>query len=323
MNAQTDTPKTYGGFIGLQLIEAEPYHQNLLALNTGRNALEYILRVRGYRLIYLPYYTCEVLIEPLKRLNIQHRFYKIDINLEPIIDFEIEDDACLLYTNYFGVKTDVVTRLSHSIKNIIIDNAQAFFNQPIANCDTFYSCRKFFGVPDGAYLYIDTTHHLELQQDLSIDRFSHLIKSVDINIETGYKDYIENNRVLENNEIKKMSRLTQSILSAIDYSRCIEARKRNFQYLHQNLASLNLLNFELSPNDVPMVYPLLLNHPGLREKLIERNVYIPTYWPNVLQWASEDSTEHFLTKNLIAIPIDHRYGIADMKAILEVLNSIL
>lgn len=35
---------------------------------------------------------------------------------------------------------------------IILDNTQSFFQKPISGIDTIYSCRKYFGVPDGAYL---------------------------------------------------------------------------------------------------------------------------------------------------------------------------
>ena len=37
-------------------------------------------------------------------------------------------------------------------KNLIIDNAQAFFAKPLLGIDTFYSPRKFVGVSDGGIL---------------------------------------------------------------------------------------------------------------------------------------------------------------------------
>ncbi len=61
-----------------------------------------------------------------------------------------------LCTNYFGIKDEFITSLSKQVSNLIVDNAQSFFSNPIENIDTFYSPRKFFGVSDGAYLYCDT-----------------------------------------------------------------------------------------------------------------------------------------------------------------------
>jgi len=323
METETHSPKTIGGYIPLELPKGELYYPDLIALNTGRNALEYVLRTRKYSTIYLPYYTCEVLLEPLHKLNLKYHFYHIDEDLDPVIDFEISEQCCLLYTNYFGVKTETVKKLAKTIKNLIIDNAQAFFSKPINNCDTFYSCRKFFGVPDGAYLNISSTLGLNLKQDQSTDRFAHLIKSIDINIEEGYADYIENNNQLCNNEIKKMSVLTKTILSSIDYDKCADIRRMNFAYLDEHLGRENILRLNFSGEDVPMVYPLLVEDPSIKQQLINQKIFVATYWPNVYEWAHVDSYEYFLAKHLVSLPIDHRYSIADMKVIVKALKPLI
>lgn len=62
--------KVIGGYFELELPKREEYHKNVLALNTGRNCLEYILRLRGYKKVFLPYYTCEVILEPFSKLNV-------------------------------------------------------------------------------------------------------------------------------------------------------------------------------------------------------------------------------------------------------------
>jgi len=323
METETHSFKTIGGYIPLELSKGEVYYPNLIALNTGRNALEYILRIRKYTAIYLPYFTCEVLLEPLKKLNIPYQFYHIDEDLDPVIDFEIGERSCFLYTNYFGIKTNTVKRLANELKNLIVDNAQAFFCKPIANCDTFYSCRKFFGVPDGAYLNISAQLGLSLKQDQSIGRFSHLIKSIDLNIEEGYADYIANNNLLCNNEIKKMSVLTEAILASIDYEKCADIRRKNFAYLDEHLGEENILRLNFSGDDVPMVYPLLLEDPSVKQQLINQKIFVATYWPNVFEWADADSFEYFLARNLVSIPIDHRYTLADMNLIVKALKPLI
>ena len=323
METETHSFKTIGGYIPLELSKGEVYYPNLIALNTGRNALEYILRIRKYTAIYLPYFTCEVLLEPLKKLNIPYQFYHIDEDLDPVIDFEIGERSCFLYTNYFGIKTNTVKRLANEIKNLIVDNAQAFFCEPIADCDTFYSCRKFFGVPDGAYLNISAQLGLSLKQDQSRGRFSHLIKSIDLNIEEGYADYIANNNVLCNNEIKKMSVLTETILASIDYEKCADIRRKNFAYLNEHLGEENILRLNFSGDDVPMVYPLLLEDPSVKQQLISQKIFVATYWPNVFEWANADSFEYFLARNLVSIPIDHRYTLADMNLIVKTLKPLI
>ena len=315
--------KTIGGYIELQLPEGREHYPSFIKLNTGRNAFEYLLRIKKYSLVYLPYFTCEVMLEPLRRLSIPYRFYRINQDLEPQIDFLMEENACLLYTNYFGIKQDTVKRLAREVKNLIVDNAQAFFCPPAEGIDTFYSCRKFFGVPDGAYLYTESNTRLSLESDISVYRFSHLIKSIDLSIETGYHDYLKNNVVLGNNPIKKMSVLSQRILSGVDYENCRCIRNANFQHLHQSLSAVNKLNIDLRNIDGPMVYPLLIDQSGARKALIARKIFVATYWPNVLEWASEDLFEHYLSKHLLPLPVDHRYRTKDMDHMLEVLGSLL
>lgn len=315
--------KTIGGYIELQLPQGKELYPSLIPLNTGRNALEYLLRIKNYSLVYLPYFTCEVLLEPLRKLHIPFRFYHIDQNLNPPRHFEPGAGECMLYTNYFGIMQQSIKKLSEKTTNLIIDNAQAFFCPPLENVDTFYSCRKFFGVPDGAYLHTNSNIRLSLESDISVYRFSHLIKSIDLSIETGYHDYIKNNIGLSNNAIKKMSVLTKNILSGIDYENCRQIRNKNFNYLHHALSSQNELKFDISTVNGPMVYPFLPVKSGIRKALIAKKIFVATYWPNVTEWTSSDTFENHLTENLVALPIDHRYTISDMDRIIGTLKELL
>jgi len=315
--------KPIGGYIELQLPVGEEYYPSLIKLNTGRNSLEYILLVKGYRTIYLPYFTCDVLLEPIKHLGIKLKYYQIDSNLDPIIDFELGPTDCIVYTNYFGLKQDTVNRLSTYIDNLIIDNSQAFFSEPLPHVDTFYSCRKFFGVPDGAYLHLNTYTRLNVQSDVSIERFSHLIKSIDLSIEDGYPDYIENNKALESNSIRSMSSLTRKILSGINYEECKAKRNANFKFLHNFLEESNQLKFPGLEINGPMTYPFLVADASIKEKLIERKIFVPTFWPNVFHWASKGMFEYYLANNLVSLPIDHRYNLDDMTRILNNLTQLI
>lgn len=312
-----------GGYCELQLTPGKEYYPHLIRLNTGRNALEYILRQKGYTKIYLPYFTCDVLLEPVKKLDIAHQFYSINEQLEPVIDFEIEPNACFLYTNYFGIKQEAIKKLSHQIKHLIVDNSQGFFSEPLPGIDTFYSCRKFFGVPDGAYLRISKKLNKKLPVDSSLNRFSHLIKSIELGIEAGYSDYKANNDALINNEIKTMSPLTQRILAGIDYADCARIRKLNFDFLHKHLQLHNLFKFEVPADTSPMVYPFLSNDRDLKLHLIQKKIFVATYWPNVFEWTNSKMYENYLARCMVALPIDHRYNLQDMFFMLNILKQFI
>jgi hypothetical protein len=323
MSLYVDNSETIGGYFQIQIASKEEYHPSLIKLNTARNALEYILKIKKYTKIYIPYFTCIVLLEPLMRMKIPFVYYRINSQLDPILDFEIGATECLLYTNYFGLKNDTVNKLCKTIKNIIIDNAQAFFTSPLNGIDTIYSCRKFFGVADGAYLALNTDKRLSLPTDVSANRIMHLIESIDIGKEQAYSIFKENEKGLENQSIKQMSALTQKILSSIDYQNCINSRNKNFNFLHENLGDLNELALEMPIVKGPLVYPFLIQNADVKKRLIADKIFTPTYWPNVFDWTTPEMFENYLAKYLIPLPIDHRYSLSDMKIIIKSLKKAL
>lgn len=312
-----------GGYFDLELRKGEHYHKNAIKLNTARNCFEYILLSRQYTKVYIPYYTCEVLLEPLRKHNIEYEFYSIDEKFEPTKMISLSPHDAFLYTNYYGLKQNCVKRMAslyHS--QLIVDNAQAFFAPPLKGVDTFYSARKFFGVSDGAYLYLnsDTEINLQLEQDYSYDRMLHLLKRIDLGAESGYVDFQKNDEVLINNPILKMSKLTEKILRSLDYEYIIQRRKDNYLYLYSQLKGENLIQLDIVEGFVPMVYPLYAIDDNIREKLIENKIYIATYWPNVFDWCKKNSTEYRLAKKILPLPIDQRYGMQDM---INIIKNIL
>jgi hypothetical protein len=297
-----------GGYFELELSQGEEYHKNAIRLNTGRNAFEYILRAKKYKKVYLPYYTCDVMLEPIHKLDLCYEFYHIDKSFRPIFNFtQIKKDEVFVYNNYFGICDEQTSEVSKQCENLIIDNSQAFFAKPINGVDTFYSPRKFFGVPDGAYLYTDTTLNIVLEKDVSYNRCLHLLGRLDTGASNHYKAFKQNSLALANEPIKQMSNLTQSLLKSIDYWSVAQKRRENFNYLN-NVLNDNELEIILKENAVPMVLPYLIkNGDSLKQKLIEKKIFIASYWPNVLEVADKQCIEYYFSLNLNPIPIDQRY----------------
>lgn len=316
--------KAIGGYPELELRKGEHYHKDALKLNTARNCLEYILLTRQYSKVYVPYYTCEAVYEPFKKLGseCQMQFYHINEQLEPVILPELKDGEAFLYTNYFGLKQHTVEQLvqKYGIR-LIIDNSQAFFDMPYPGIDTFYSARKFFGVPDGAYLYTNTSlysyQELELETDKSFGRMEALLKRIDLSAEEGYYNFqtIEDSLCLQ--PIRKMSNLTKSILCSIDYAKIKEIRRENYRILYNQLSLNNFSWLRIGKKEVPLCYPLLDKTGILRDNLIRNRIYCPIYWSNVLENCPTKWIEYELSKAIIPLPIDQRYGEKEMQIILS------
>ena len=307
-----------GGYFELELRHGEHYHKDSIRLNTARNCFEYILLARKYRKVYIPYYTCEVMLQPLKRQQVEYEFYSIDWNLEPTEIFKLQEGEAFLYTNYFGLKQDCVERLAELYGNrLIVDNAQAFFAPRVKGIDTFYSPRKFFGVPDGGYLYTDCKLDKEFLQDKSYNRMRHLLIRAEENAEAGYSMFREADASLCNSPIKYMSAITDRLLRNIDYFYTKDIRRNNFKFLHDRLSEKNQLKFNLGNDAVPLVYPYLQEDGDLKKFLISKRIFVATYWPNVLEWCSEQTVEYKITQKLAALPIDQRYIEKDMEALIQ------
>lgn len=312
-----------GGYFSLELMHGNEYHKDAIRLNTGRNSLEYILKVRKYKKVYIPYYTCDVVLEPFKKTNTTFEFYHINLQLELADEIRLDEGEALLYTNSYGLKQgyieDLATRYG---KQLIVDNTQAFYAKPLHGIDTFYTCRKFFGVPDGAYLYCDTQLNEDIEQDYSHNRMSHLLKRIDLSAEDGYADFRKVDDGLINQPIRKMSKLTHRMMQGIDYEMAANKRRRNYQMLHDALSGENNLELQLEDDAVPMVYPFLTPVRGIREKLIENKIFVARYWPNVLDWAKSNDIEYLLANQIQPLPIDQRYRENEMNIIIELIRNL-
>lgn len=317
--------KEIGGYFELELSNRHSFpHSEGTCLNVGRNALEYVLRsIPAISRIWLPYYTCEVVLEPLKKLEIPYSFYTINdcLELKELID--LKPDEYLLVTNYFGIKDSYIRQLSQIYgAQLIVDNAQAYYCDPIAGIKTVYSPRKFVGVPDGGIAFVSNGWDVEqFEIDCSYNRCSHLLKRYDLGASGGYADFRDNSHELVNQPIRRMSHLTVALLSNIDFVSIRQRRIENFNYLHQVLGTSNLLSIpDVEGFACPMVYPYYTDNSSLKKKLIEDKVFVATYWPNVMQWCKPTDVEYKLADRILALPIDQRYEKEEMNKILTILQ---
>lgn len=93
-------------------------------------------------------------------------------------------------------------------------------------------------------------------------------------------------------------------------------------FLNIEFRDINIL--KLKSVNGAFMYPLLI-HNGfrVRKKLQKEKVYIPTLWPNVLEECPENSLEYHYAADILPIPVDQRYGIEDMKYLVEVIRDEL
>lgn len=308
--------KEIGGFLELELNHGSEFHEQGIALNSGRNALRYLIRGRKIKRIWLPKLLCSAISDTCKEENVEILYYLIDKQLRPVLPQGLEGDWLYLINYYGQYSVEEIRHLGQIYKNIIVDNVQAFYTKPIDGLDTIYTCRKFFGVPDGGYLYTDCTLSEILQKDESYDRLTFLAGRLERSANDFYSAYRENEQRIDELPLRRMSMVTQNLLRGIDYEKIKKDRERNFSYLHEYLKSINQL--ELCLPDGPYMYPLLVKDGAeIRKRLQEKKIYVPTMWPNVLESLAHEETEYALAKNILPLPCDQRYDLNDMQYLVK------
>lgn len=146
--------KEIGGYIELDNYSLPMMHEEGLKLNCGRNCLRYLIRAKNIKKIALPYFFCDSVINVCLEEKIEVIYYNINEYFYPH-EIVIDDETWLYLVNFYGqLSIEYIKELSKIYSNkLIIDNAQAYFELPVKNVDTIYTCRKFFGVPDGGILF--------------------------------------------------------------------------------------------------------------------------------------------------------------------------
>lgn len=319
--------KAIGGFFEFESLGMKKtYHPNAIGLTNGRACVSYFLKNHNnIKKVYLPYYTCYALFEPFEKNNIAYQFYSIDQQLNPIEFPNLNEGDYFVLINYFGLKKELVIELIKQYgRKLIVDDTHDFFNKGYSNIYSFTSARKYFGVPDGAYLYgANSNDKTEIPRFTDVS-LKHNVLRLEGRQEEAFKAYQDYEKSL-GIDVLRMSKTSEEILSNIDYKLIKNKRIKNFNILYDNLQEDNLLNYAKTEIMVPFCYPLLLKKEVNKLQLYKEKIFIPTLWPDILERnnINEYEWESQITKRLLPLPVDHRYNYSDMIRMINVIKSII
>lgn len=309
----------------MELNAGASYFQNIpqeyvWEVNTGRTAIACALHTLAVSKVFVPYYYCPDIISMLRGLDVQLSFYHIGEDFLPV-GLQDEKDSAVILVNYFGVISQKLLQFSQQFKNVIIDQAHGFFTQPVLREGVMnvYSCRKFLGVCDGAYLIGKNLRRMELQQDVSYERATHLLKSIELGTSGAYAESKHNEQVL-GEAPKQMSLLTKRILSGIDYTSVEEKRKANFRYLHRELKDLQQLKG--LEESAAYMYPLLLDK-DIHKELVREHIYVPLLWSQLMEPEWDGSLEQKYSACIVPLPMDQRYDESHLEKLVQIIRRVL
>ncbi len=314
--------KEIGGYLELEEFHGYEFYMDAVAVNNARNGLLYLIKARNIRKLYIPYYLCDSVSGLCEREGCPYDFYPIHEDFMPAFEGELHEGEYLYVVNYFGRLDDAkILELKSLYGNVILDNVQAFFHQPLNGIDTIYSCRKFFGVPDGGYIATDVRLSEELPVDVSKTRMRHVLGRYEGSSASDfYNDFKANDHSFKSLELRMMSRLTHNLLLAIDYEKVRKRREENYAFLSDNLKAVNRLP-DIRPVG-PYMYPFYCsNGMEVKKMMASRKIYVPTLWPNVLE--CNCPLERDYAENILPLPCDQRYDVHDMQYLIRELKNCI
>ncbi len=314
--------KYIGGFFEFELpANKQSFHLKALALTNGRACVNFFINKVKPTKIYIPSYTCDALFEPMLINKIEYIFYEVDINFEIKSLPTLSENEYIIYINYFGLKRNYTQKLHSFYQNkLFIDNTHDFFSKQYETSWSFTSARKYFGVPDGAYLYSPVRLTEKFARNTNITS-EHLLNRLLCNQKLAFTQYTNYEKTL-NSDIKSISQFSERLLSTVDYKEIEIKRKNNFEYLYKKLQKLNRLNLSLSSDFAPFCFPFLPEKKIEKKYFYEKNVFIPSLWKDSLSRNKKGNYNNLFSDEMLPLPIDHRYGEEELDYIIDITTKI-
>lgn len=206
------------------------------------------------------------------------------------------------------------------------------------------SLRKWYAVPDGGFVVSDfplAEDVLESGDDYARERLIPLVRKWEYLMERQEKDvppaglqaekeaFLKRNRALEEDldryqGVRRMSRVSATILAGMNESAAAGRRAENYRLLYEKIRGMKRLWPVLGGGKeaAGLYLPIYARErDGLQRFLGERGIYAPVLWPigeenrDCLQ-----GEETYIFEHMLALPVDQRYGAAQMEEIAATLS---
>lgn len=306
-------------------------------LFSGRDALRLLLdhgaRRRGWRRLWVPDYFCQIVLAAMRHPRLDLRAYPDD----PLREVPEWPDArrgdAIFSVNYFGLRGPTTAPRRDRVEVIedhTHDPGSAWARR--SNADfCVVSFRKTLPLSDGGALWSPRGHALPAATSLDPQRraAAHTVLSAMIlkaMYLAGYpvkKDHyralaLQGERELGAPGMTEMSDVSRALLDGFPEERWRRARARNHGELRDSLARLDWARVLLpaTPGAVPFSCVLEVDSAARRERLLRRlvaaRVYPAVLWPLVEPVVQIGARARALSRRLLSVHCDARYGAAEM-----------
>lgn len=305
----------------------------------------------------MPAYMCDSVFLPFLHRGWELVFYSVDKDLETagedVFRLALEHDPGLIFIHpYYGTDTCAGLRrqlaaLRRSGVLVMEDVTQSYYLEEAGKDVDFVvgSLRKWYAVPDGGFVVSDlplAEDVLEPGEEYARERLVPLVQKWEYLREKERRlggaltagwlprkaEYLRRNRSLENvldryQGVRRISGISAEILSGTDEEEARRRRAENYHALYQSVCDMKRL-WPVLPKDeeqAPLYLPVYAKErDSLQRFLAGHGIYAPVLWP-----VGEENRdflggdEAYIFGHMLALPIDQRYGTAEMGQVAEVL----
>lgn len=306
----------------------------------------------------MPAYMCDSVFLPFIHRGWELVFYRVDRDLETageeISRLAVEKDVGLVFMHpYYGTDTcrGVRSRLSALRERGVLvmeDVTQSYYLAEAGKEADFVvgSLRKWYAIPDGGFVVSD----LPLAEDIpepgdayGRERLEPLARKWEylrgrerqpggaLTAEWLSKKtaFLRRNRALEEaldlyRGVRRISGVSAAILRGTDEDAACRKRAENFRYLYGKISGMKRLWPIIAEEEgtAPLYLPVYVRErDSLQRFLGQRGIYAPVLWPvgeENRDFIGED--ESYIYGHMLALPVDQRYGTAQMEEIARALE---
>ncbi len=302
---------------------------------------------KGKRVL-VPAYTCQTVLYPFQQEGWAIEYYNITNQLR--IDTEdlwskyeaFKPNLCIAHPYYGADLNQLELKSLAALKDqgciLVEDLTQCVFSTQYSKIFDYFtgSYRKWFPIPDGAFLIGKNLSQEEKEENQEfVQAMADAMYLRGTFHQTGDVNVKDISRRVCNIAIghisgaivpHKISDLSMTLLSKIDVEATKKQRFTNYKYLYDNLHGGNDCfpverNFE-ELTCSPLFFPIYVkDRPALQKKLAQQEIYAPVLWPVHTDTVLINEGIKRIYDEILMLPIDQRYGVEDMKRMIEVIKS--
>lgn len=310
-------------------------------LMSGRTAIDYVLNEidDNKKIVYMPDYCCESMVQPFIDNNYKVEFYKVDVinnNYSINIDYDCSVFFAMSYFGYSKSNMDNyikefskrnVTIIEDITHRLLCDNNHSSYSDYL-----ICSLRKWFPVLSGGIAinvkdsfknnlnnYSVNNYYLNLKKramDLKKDYMNSNIDAKDEFLEL----FKESNELVSNYQNKKIDDVSLKILKHLNIEQIRKSRINNCLLIEKLLCDNSHIHliYKYENGDCPLFIPVFLNNRDvIRKELILNDVYLPVHWPN------DVNSDNEIYDTELSLICDQRYSEDDIKKYISKLIEIV